>query len=310
MRCRGLRDRTVRITLAGKAAGLVIGALLGQASASPALLSEAAVLWGNLHIGNGGSTSGVTAADYADGYPSPQNPVPAGDFAGNAHAASAWSVLRARVRCASASGIAFVQHPTNAGASFDDTLTIVAPGQSGAGQVRYVVSLHGRGVSLSQQSIAGASLFFQHNGGFLQLANVAAAGAVTVTPPLPFNFGEPFSLYVRLESQANLVGVGTIGVTSADFVGAIVAMIVTTPSGAPVVGPSISAQSGGAYPAPAPCPGDATNDGRTDFLDLNAVLSNYGVAGAVGSLLGDVNFDGVVNFTDLNAVLSSYGTAC
>lgn len=56
------------------------------------------------------------------------------------------------------------------------------------------------------------------------------------------------------------------------------------------------------------CPGDANADGRVDFLDLNIVLSVYGVSGP--ALQGDLNGDGVTDFLDLNFVLSAYGTSC
>lgn len=52
-------------------------------------------------------------------------------------------------------------------------------------------------------------------------------------------------------------------------------------------------------------PGDTNGDGRVDFVDLNGVLSEFGVAGQW--LVGDVNRDGVVNFLDLNIVLGAFG---
>lgn len=52
-------------------------------------------------------------------------------------------------------------------------------------------------------------------------------------------------------------------------------------------------------------PGDTNGDGRVDFLDLNNVLSAFGVAGQW--LAGDVNRDGIVNFLDLNIVLGAFG---
>lgn len=57
-----------------------------------------------------------------------------------------------------------------------------------------------------------------------------------------------------------------------------------------------------------PCSGDATGDGVVNFIDLNAVVSDYGDLGAC--LAGDVNADLVVDFHDLNQVLSAYGSAC
>ncbi len=59
---------------------------------------------------------------------------------------------------------------------------------------------------------------------------------------------------------------------------------------------------------PNPCPGDVTGDDTVDFLDLNLVLSQYGMTGP--GLAGDINGDGVVDFLDLNALLSAFGAAC
>lgn len=59
---------------------------------------------------------------------------------------------------------------------------------------------------------------------------------------------------------------------------------------------------------PGPCDADVNLDGVVDFLDLNAVLSDYGTSGA--GLSGDVNADGVVDFLDLNELLSAYGSPC
>jgi hypothetical protein len=56
------------------------------------------------------------------------------------------------------------------------------------------------------------------------------------------------------------------------------------------------------------CEGDATGDGVVNFLDLNTVLSNFGVSGI--GIPGDLDGDGVVNFIDLNTVLSNFGQNC
>lgn len=58
------------------------------------------------------------------------------------------------------------------------------------------------------------------------------------------------------------------------------------------------------------CPGDTNADSVVNFVDLNAVLSQYGQSGLMGSLAGDVNHDGAVDFADLNIVLGAFGTAC
>lgn len=59
---------------------------------------------------------------------------------------------------------------------------------------------------------------------------------------------------------------------------------------------------------PDPCPGDATRDDVIDFVDLNAILGEFGAVGP--GLTGDLNGDGAVDFLDLNAVLSYFGGAC
>ncbi len=59
---------------------------------------------------------------------------------------------------------------------------------------------------------------------------------------------------------------------------------------------------------PHPCPGDTNGDDMINFLDLNVVLSQFGMVGP--GLSGDLNGDGVVNFLDLNAILSFFGGAC
>jgi hypothetical protein len=58
----------------------------------------------------------------------------------------------------------------------------------------------------------------------------------------------------------------------------------------------------------AACEGDTNGDGVVNFVDLNAVLSDFGLSGS--GLAGDVNGDDVVNFTDLNSVLSNFGASC
>lgn len=56
------------------------------------------------------------------------------------------------------------------------------------------------------------------------------------------------------------------------------------------------------------CLGDSNADDAVNFLDLNNVLSDYGLLGMWRE--GDVNKDGVCDFTDLNLVLSNYGENC
>jgi hypothetical protein len=79
----------------------------------------------------------------------------------------------------------------------------------------------------------------------------------------------------------------------------------TTAGGAPS---SFIARWTGCAAGPTPCPGDTNGDHVVNFIDLNAVLSDFGATGA--GLAGDVNGDEVVNFADLNEVLSAFGTEC
>lgn len=58
------------------------------------------------------------------------------------------------------------------------------------------------------------------------------------------------------------------------------------------------------------CPGDANGDGAVNFVDLNIVLTEYGMSGPPGSLPGDLSGDGAVDFNDLNIVLTRFGSAC
>jgi formylglycine-generating enzyme required for sulfatase activity len=52
------------------------------------------------------------------------------------------------------------------------------------------------------------------------------------------------------------------------------------------------------------CPGDATNDGQVNGVDIAQILADWG---ACASCLGDVNDDGQVNGVDLAEVLAGWG---
>jgi hypothetical protein len=54
--------------------------------------------------------------------------------------------------------------------------------------------------------------------------------------------------------------------------------------------------------------GDTNGDGACNFVDLNNVLSQFGMSGP--TLTGDVSGDNQVNFVDLNIVLSFFGLNC
>ncbi len=59
------------------------------------------------------------------------------------------------------------------------------------------------------------------------------------------------------------------------------------------------------------CAPDANYDRAVDFLDLNRLLSQFGLSGtAPNGLDADVNHDSVVDFLDLNLILSAYGSPC
>ncbi|MDX2115077.1 MAG: M12 family metallo-peptidase [Planctomycetota bacterium] len=55
-----------------------------------------------------------------------------------------------------------------------------------------------------------------------------------------------------------------------------------------------------------PCAGDANGDRSVNFVDITAVLSNWGGAGPAG----DANNDGAVNFSDVSNVLAFWATSC
>jgi hypothetical protein len=57
---------------------------------------------------------------------------------------------------------------------------------------------------------------------------------------------------------------------------------------------------------PEDCPGDVNGDNRTDLVDLNLVLANFGAANEKGDLTGDGNVD----IADLNLLLSTFGVDC
>ncbi len=72
---------------------------------------------------------------------------------------------------------------------------------------------------------------------------------------------------------------------------------------------SVLTSSGASCPD---CPGDADGNRLIDFVDITAILSNWGSQGAAGPPMniGDGNYDGVVNFDDINAALANWGVEC
>ncbi len=61
---------------------------------------------------------------------------------------------------------------------------------------------------------------------------------------------------------------------------------------------------------PGQLPGDANADFTVNFLDILAVLTNWGADYGSGTGPGDANFDGAVNFFDFRAVLSNFKSSC
>lgn len=57
---------------------------------------------------------------------------------------------------------------------------------------------------------------------------------------------------------------------------------------------------------PAFCPGDADGDGKVDFADISAVITNWSSGGPVGDSSGDC----AVDFIDISAALVHWGTSC
>lgn len=71
--------------------------------------------------------------------------------------------------------------------------------------------------------------------------------------------------------------------------------------------------SAGAFVSVSPgCLGDATGDSMVNFVDITAVLTNWGMVHPQPPQggPGDSSQDGAVNFVDITAVLSSWGLAC
>lgn len=73
-------------------------------------------------------------------------------------------------------------------------------------------------------------------------------------------------------------------------------------------GPNGSIAVQGWIPSLTFCPTDVDGDSRTDFADLNAVLSAFGLINVETG--ADVEGDGDVDFADLNLLLGQYGQDC
>jgi murein tripeptide amidase MpaA len=60
------------------------------------------------------------------------------------------------------------------------------------------------------------------------------------------------------------------------------------------------------------CVGDADGNRSLDFVDITAIITNWGAIGTAGppGNIGDANYDGVVNFGDINAVIAHWGQTC
>jgi len=54
-------------------------------------------------------------------------------------------------------------------------------------------------------------------------------------------------------------------------------------------------------------PWDINQDGNVNYLDISALVSNYGLSGAPGWIPEDINNDGTVNYLDVSSLVSHYG---
>lgn len=124
---------------------------------------------------------------------------------------------------------------------------------------------------------------------------IAKGGSFTVG-----TVAEPFTFTISdLEGLARSLYLGGMTFAEAAYIATPGLSWMQTPVGDPLAVVRVGAGL---------CDGDTNGDGRVDFLDLNAVLSDFGVNGAC--LNGDVNRDLRVDFTDLNIVLSRFGSNC
>lgn len=82
--------------------------------------------------------------------------------------------------------------------------------------------------------------------------------------------------------------------------------IAVQPTDAPIATVTIA---GAACPD---CVGDADGNRALDFVDITAILTNWGATGPAGppGNIGDANYDGVVDFEDINSVLAHWGAVC
>lgn len=124
---------------------------------------------------------------------------------------------------------------------------------------------------------------------------IARGGSFTIG-----NVAEPFTFSISdLEGLARSLYLGGMTFAEAAYIATPGLSWQQTPVGDPLARVTIGAGL---------CNGDVSGDGLVDFVDLNLVLSDFGMSGLCRS--GDANRDGMTDFTDLNIVLSAFGTAC
>lgn len=140
----------------------------------------------------------------------------------------------------------------------------------------------------------------------VSVSYVASTFTATITPTAPIpagNYTLTISDQVRdASTNQQLDGERTDPANFLVSPGAL-----TFPTGNGAAGGSTALAYGVA--APAPCVGDADNDGVVNFSDITSVLANFGLTNA-GPGQGDADVSGSVDFSDVTSVLANFGSDC
>lgn len=174
-------------------------------------------------------------------------------------------------------------------AGSDEITNTYFPGVATALVFRFDKPVPAAGVFIRGVHTAGINPAFSVN--FAAYNEHGTAYSTPVTLPEPEQGGGA-PLFIGI-----VAGPGSLGITEIEFAPESIGGIASAdlrPGG-----PAIGAPS---------CPGDTNGDLVVDFLDLNAVLSDFGQTAP--GLAGDVDDDGDCDFVDLNIVLGAFGTTC
>ncbi len=175
-------------------------------------------------------------------------------------------------------------------AGADEIANTYFPGVATTLRFRFDKPVPAAGVFIRGVHTAGINPAFSVNFAAYNEQGTAYSTPVTLPEPARGSIGGP--LFIGI-----VAGPGSLGITEIEFAPESIGGIACAdlrPGG-----PAISAPS---------CPGDTNGDLVVDFLDLNAVLSDFGQTAS--GLAGDVDDDGDCDFTDLNIVLGAFGTTC